>query len=48
MDKMESYLNAGAAGFGIGSDIYKAGRSAEEVRTRAAEFVQEMLSLKKL
>ena len=47
VDKMEAYLKAGAAGFGIGSDIYKAGRSAAEVHTRAAEFVQAMQSLKK-
>jgi 2-dehydro-3-deoxyphosphogalactonate aldolase len=36
---MESYIAAGAAGFGIGSSIYKSGLSADAVRQRAASFV---------
>jgi 2-dehydro-3-deoxyphosphogalactonate aldolase len=36
---MESYLTAGAAGFGIGSSIYTSGLSADAVYQRAALFI---------
>ncbi len=38
-DTMEGYLAAGAAGFGLGSALYKPGLSAEAVGTRARAFV---------
>lgn len=36
---METWLAAGAAGFGLGSALYKPGLSAAEVRRRAAGFI---------
>lgn len=33
------WLKAGSAGFGLGSDLYKAGRSADDVASRAAAAV---------
>lgn len=36
---MQPYRAAGAAGFGIGSALYKAGRSADDVSQRARAFV---------
>ncbi len=36
---MEPYLAAGAAGFGIGSAVYKPGLAAAEVGSRAAAFI---------
>ena len=38
-DNMQSYLNAGANGFGIGSALYKPGKTAEDVRLSAIEFI---------
>ena len=38
-DAMKSWSEAGAAGFGIGSALYKPGRSATEVGQRAHDFV---------
>jgi 2-dehydro-3-deoxyphosphogalactonate aldolase len=37
---MAAYRAAGAAGFGLGSALYKPGMSAEAVRNRAAAFVE--------
>lgn len=37
---MAAYRQAGAAGFGLGSALYRPGRSAAEVGERAAAFVQ--------
>lgn len=37
---MASYLAAGANGFGIGSALYKPGKSLADLRTAAQEFVQ--------
>lgn len=37
---LAAYRQAGAAGFGLGSTLYKPGMSAEAVRRRAAAFVQ--------
>ena len=36
---MKAWREAGAAGFGIGSALYKPGKSAADVREAAAEFV---------
>ncbi|HEX7339818.1 MAG TPA: 2-dehydro-3-deoxy-6-phosphogalactonate aldolase [Rhodanobacteraceae bacterium] len=38
-ETMAVYTAAGAAGFGIGSALYKPGRSIEEIATAAARFV---------
>lgn len=38
-DNMPAYLAAGATGFGLGSGLYSAGRSAAEVRERARAYV---------
>lgn len=38
-DNAKEWLAAGVDGFGIGSDIYKAGRSADDVYQRAANIV---------
>ncbi len=38
-DNISAYLAAGANGFGIGSAIFKAGMSPENVRTNATKFV---------
>ena len=38
-DTMEGYLAAGAAGFGLGSALYKPGLTAEAVGARARAFV---------
>jgi 2-keto-3-deoxy-6-phosphogluconate aldolase len=37
---MAPYRAAGANGFGLGSALYAPGRSAEQVRSQAAAFVQ--------
>lgn len=39
-DSVATWRSAGAAGFGVGSAIYKAGRSAAETGQRAAAFVE--------
>jgi 2-dehydro-3-deoxyphosphogalactonate aldolase len=36
---MDAYIAAGAAGFGIGSSVYKPGMTAELVRQHASSFV---------
>ena len=38
-DDFDDWLDAGVTGFGIGSALYRAGRSAAEVRARAREIV---------
>ena len=43
---MKDWADAGCAGFGIGSNIYKPGMSAEDVGRSAAEFVAAWNSLK--
>ena len=45
-DGMAGYVAAGAAGFGLGSALYKPGFTADEVSVRAAAFVQAVRSLK--
>jgi 2-dehydro-3-deoxyphosphogalactonate aldolase len=42
---MEPYHAAGAAGFGLGSALYKQGMSAQEVGERAREFVAAYAAL---
>jgi len=37
---MAGYIAAGAAGFGIGSALYKPGATAKEITTNAAEFTR--------
>jgi 2-dehydro-3-deoxyphosphogalactonate aldolase len=37
-DTMATYVKAGAAGFGLGSALYKPGDSAHAVREKAAAF----------
>ncbi len=46
-EKMAAYREAGAAGFGLGSALYKPGMNATEVAGRAAEFVNEIKRLRK-
>ncbi|WP_369062318.1 2-dehydro-3-deoxy-6-phosphogalactonate aldolase [Caulobacter sp. 73W] len=38
-DNMQPWLDAGAAGFGLGSALYKPGLSAAEVHARATAFI---------
>ncbi len=40
------WINAGVDGFGIGSDIYKAGRPAEEVHQRCKQIVDTIASVR--
>lgn len=40
---MESYLNAGASGFGIGSGVFKAGDSIDAVKAKAIGFKSELI-----
>lgn len=37
---MQPWLDAGASGFGLGSGVYKAGRSTEETGMKARQFVE--------
>jgi 2-dehydro-3-deoxyphosphogalactonate aldolase len=39
-DNMAAYVAAGAAGFGIGSALYKPGLTAHDVAARAAAFAK--------
>jgi 2-dehydro-3-deoxyphosphogalactonate aldolase len=39
-ERMAEYVAAGAAGFGIGSALYKPGVAAAEIAARAAGFTQ--------
>lgn len=38
-ENMQQWVEAGATGFGIGSSLYKAGRSLEDLKTRADKIV---------
>ena len=40
VDNMAAFRRAGASGFGIGSSLYKPGRTAEEVRAQGQAFAQ--------
>jgi 2-dehydro-3-deoxyphosphogalactonate aldolase len=44
---MAPYLDAGAAGFGIGSAVFKPGQSAEAVRRQAEAFVEAWRSVRR-
>ena len=44
---MQAWADAGCAGFGIGSNIYKPGKNAEDVGTSAAAFVAAWNALKR-
>ncbi len=44
-DNLAEFWRAGAAGFGIGSDLYKAGRSLAEIKERAAALAGRAKSL---
>jgi 2-dehydro-3-deoxyphosphogalactonate aldolase len=44
---MEAWWAAGARGFGLGSDLYKPGRSADEVFARASAAVSALRALAK-
>jgi len=46
-NNMTDYHAAGAAGFGIGSSIYRSGVTASAVRERAAAFVQAWRNLRR-
>ena len=43
--RMAAYVKAGATGFGIGSALYKPGKSAEEVARDAVAFVAQWAAL---
>ncbi|MEP6999028.1 MAG: 2-dehydro-3-deoxy-6-phosphogalactonate aldolase [bacterium] len=45
---MREYVVAGAAGFGIGSALYKPGDTAEQVRANAKAFVEAWRGLKRV
>ncbi len=42
LDNMESYMDAGAAGFGLGSSLYRPGTGRDPVAEKAESFVQHM------
>lgn len=46
-EKMAAYFDAGAAGFGLGSALYKPGMEAGEVERRGADFVKEIARLRR-
>jgi 2-dehydro-3-deoxyphosphogalactonate aldolase len=46
VDNMAAYWSAGANGFGLGSALYKAGTSAEQVARSAARFKAEIERLR--
>ena len=45
-DNMRPYVEAGAAGFGLGSSLYKPGLSADEVAANARAFVAAVRELR--
>ncbi len=42
LENMQAYMAAGAAGFGLGSALYKAGDSADDVGAHAKAFIKHM------
>jgi 2-dehydro-3-deoxyphosphogalactonate aldolase len=42
LENMEAYVTAGAAGFGLGSSLYRAGDSVDSIREKAKCFIQHM------
>lgn len=47
LDNMKSYIDAGAAGFGLGSSLYRAGDQVENVAGKARAFISKMKELKR-
>lgn len=47
LDNMKSYVDAGAAGFGLGSSLYRAGDQVESVALKAEAFISKMKELKR-
>lgn len=45
LESMEPYVKAGAAGFGLGSALYKANMSLEQIRTNAKDYVANFQKL---
>ena len=43
-DDFPEWLDAGVAGFGIGSELYRAGDTADQVKTKALQFQAAMAS----
>jgi 2-dehydro-3-deoxyphosphogalactonate aldolase len=39
-DNMRPWLDAGAAGFGLGGGLYKPGQSADETAQKARDYVE--------
>jgi 2-dehydro-3-deoxyphosphogalactonate aldolase len=48
LDNMADYLAAGAAGFGIGSALYKPGIAAGDLRDRALKFAERYRQIQDL
>ena len=46
IDNMRGYWQVGANGFGIGGALYKSGKSINDIRTSAKEFVMAMNTLR--
>jgi 2-dehydro-3-deoxyphosphogalactonate aldolase len=46
-ENMAAYVAAGAAGFGIGSALYKPGITASEVAARGAAFTKAWQAIKR-
>ena len=44
-DNMKAFVDAGAAGFGIGGSLYKPGDDAATVATKAKRFIEAMRSI---
>jgi len=47
LDNMADFYGAGTDGFGIGSDLYKPGRTAEEVAELATAYIKKFTELQK-
>ena len=45
-DNMKAFVDAGAAGFGIGGSLYKPGDSAEAVGAKAKQFIEAMRAIR--
>lgn len=45
-DNMKAFVDAGAAGFGIGGSLYKPGDSAEVVGAKAKQFIEAMRAIR--
>lgn len=45
-DNMKAFVDAGAAGFGIGGSLYKPGDSAETVGAKAKQFIEAMRAIR--